>query len=100
MQHPILRKLFLGFIQIHILHHASLKPIYGSWMMEELKNHGYDVSAGTIYPIFHKLESGGLLLSESRNIDGKLRKYYSTTPKGDEVLAAAKQKTAELTGEL
>ena len=47
MQDVILRKLFLGFIQIHILHHAAKAPFYGAWMMEELAHHGYDISAGT-----------------------------------------------------
>ncbi len=37
MQEPVLRKLFLAFIQVHILHHANKEPIYGTWMMEELK---------------------------------------------------------------
>ena len=56
MQDAILRKLFLGFIQIHILHHAAKAPFYGAWMMEELAHHGYDISAGTLYPILHNLE--------------------------------------------
>ncbi len=44
MQEKILRKLFLGFIQIHILHHGKKEPFYGSWMIEELVGHGYDMS--------------------------------------------------------
>ncbi len=100
MQDPILRKLFLGFIQIHILHHAKKEPIFGSFMIEELQSHGYDISPGTLYPIFHKLEHAGLLTVENRNVDGKVRKYYSITAKGVDVLKAAKEKARELTGEL
>jgi len=40
----MLRDLLLGFIKIHILHHASQQPVYGLWMMEELARHGYTVS--------------------------------------------------------
>lgn len=53
MEDKVLRKLFLGFIHIHILHHAKEKPIFGLWMLEELKEHGYSLSAGTLYPILY-----------------------------------------------
>ncbi len=100
MQDAILRKLFLGFIQIHILHHAKNEPVFGSFMIDELKSHGYDISPGTLYPIFHKLEKAGLLTVERRTIDGKVRKYYLITDKGEQVLFEAKLKAKELTGEL
>ncbi len=100
MQSPILRKLFLGFIQIHILHHAKKEPVFGTFMIDELKSHGYDISPGTLYPIFHKLEKAELLTMESRVVDGKIRKYYSITQKGDEILSQAKAKAKELTHEL
>ncbi|ADL04868.1 PadR family transcriptional regulator [Lacrimispora saccharolytica] len=100
MQEPVLRKLFLAFIQVHILHHAKKEPIYGSWMTEELKHHGYKISAGTLYPIFHNLEKDGLLRAESITVEGKVRKYYSITEKGTSVLEQAKEKIAELKGEI
>ncbi len=100
MQDPILRKLFLGFIQIHILHHAKKEPIFGSFMIDELKSHGYDISPGTLYPILHNLEKSEVLTMESKNVEGKVRKYYSITPKGEEILAQAKDKARELTHEL
>ncbi len=100
MQEQILRKLFLGFIQIHILHHASEEPIFGAFMIEELKHHGYDISPGTLYPIFHNLEKAELLTVENKNIEGKIRKYYSITEKGKEILIEAKKKAKELVGEL
>lgn len=96
----ILRKMFLGFIQIHILHHAQEQPIYGLWMLEELEEHGYDISAGTLYPILHKMESDGLLLKEDRNIEGKIRKYYTTTDSGNVVLEEARKKAYELFKEI
>ena len=100
MQEPVLRKLFLAFIQVHILHHAKKEPIYGSWMIDELKRHGYEISAGTLYPIFHNLEKDGLLVSENILTNGKIRKYYSITEKGTSVLMEANRKIAELKGEI
>lgn len=100
MQEPILRKLFLGFIQIHILHHAKKEPVFGSWMIKELQHHGYEISAGTMYPIFHNLEKNGYLCSEAKVVAGKSRKYYSITKEGENVLIQAKEKIKELTHEL
>lgn len=100
MQDRVIRKLFLAFIEIHILHHATKKPIYGTWMIDELQQHGYDISAGTIYPIFHNMEKNGLLVSYNENVNGKIRKYYAVTQDGIEVLNLAKEKIKELTHEL
>jgi DNA-binding PadR family transcriptional regulator len=100
MEDKVLRKLFLGFIHIHILHHAKEHPIFGLWMLEELKEHGYNISAGTLYPILHTMESDGLLVREVKNVEGKIRKYYSTTAKGDSVLVEARKKAYELFKEI
>ncbi|CAM3949036.1 PadR family transcriptional regulator [Mesobacillus thioparans] len=100
MEDKVLRKLFLGFIQIHILYHAKEQPIFGMWMLEELKEHGYSMSAGTLYPILHSMESDGLLLKEERNVEGKIRKYYVTTEKGNNVLEEARNKAFELFKEI
>ena len=96
----MLRKLFLGFIQIHILHHANEHSIFGLWMLDELKEHGYEISAGTLYPILHSMEAQGLLLKEERNVEGKIRKYYTTTVKGNAVLVEARKKAYELFKEI
>ncbi len=100
MQDPILRKLFLGFIHVHILHHAKEEPIFGAFMIDELKSHGYDISPGTLYPIFHSLEKAELLTVENKNVEGKIRKYYSITKKGEQVLIEAKKQAKELVREL
>jgi PadR family transcriptional regulator, regulatory protein PadR len=95
-----LRDFFLGFIKIHILYHAAKKPIYGQEFSEELKRHGYEISFGTLYPIFHKLEENGLLVSKTKNVKGKIRKYYTITKKGNNVLNEARIKAKELVDEL
>lgn len=100
MEEKLLRKLFLGFIQIHILHHAKEHPIYGAWMLEELKEHGYQISAGTLYPILHSMENDDLLLKEEQNVNGKIRKYYTATEKGKIILDEARKKAYELFNEI
>ncbi|GIM30886.1 PadR family transcriptional regulator [Paraclostridium bifermentans] len=100
MQEQILRKIFLGFIHIHILHHAKKEPFYGSWMIEELKTHGYDISPGTLYPILKAMEQSNLLDKEEIVVGGKVRKYYKITPDGELVLKESKIKAKELFKEL
>ncbi|AKL96566.1 transcriptional regulator PadR family [Clostridium aceticum] len=100
MQDQILRKFFLGFIQIHILHHAKKDPFYGAWMIEELKEHGYDMSPGTLYPLLHSMESKGLVEKEEKTVEGKVRKYYKITTLGNEVLEEARKKAYELFKEI
>lgn len=100
MQAQILRKFFLGFIQIHILHHAKKAPFYGSWMIEELKEHGYDMSPGTLYPLLHSMEAKGLLNKEEQLVEGKIRKYYHITELGDEILIESRKKAYELFKEI
>ncbi|MBI3582329.1 MAG: helix-turn-helix transcriptional regulator [Nitrospinae bacterium] len=96
----MIRDFFLGFIKIHILHHASKEPVYGLWLIEELGHHGYKLSPGTLYPILHKLEEERFLESYSKNIGGKIRKYYKTTAKGMKTLSQVKEKINELVEEV
>ena len=69
-------------------------------MMDELKIHGYLVSPGAIYPILHSLEQDGFLTIREENVNGKIRKYYSITPNGIEILEKARLRIKELIDEL
>lgn len=91
---------FSGFVKLHILHHASVGPIFGLEMMKELARHGYDISPGTLYPALHRLEREGLICSEARVMDGHVRKYYTVTSEGKAVLDSVKPKLKELVGEI
>lgn len=96
----MLRKLFLGFIKIHILYHAGQQPVYGLWLIDELARHGYAVSPGTLYPTLHSLESEGYLTSEKRVVGGRRRRYYAITPAGEAALSQARKHLAELMAEV
>jgi DNA-binding PadR family transcriptional regulator len=104
MQAPSRRRdggLTAGFVPLHLLHHAGEAPIYGLEMIDELRRHGYSLSAGTMYPLLHRLEEDGLLRSSvvlAR--DGRRRRLYRLTPAGARALRAAKRKVRELFGEL
>src|SRR3989304_5218034 len=96
----MIRKFFLGFIKVHILPHASKEAIYGLWIIDELSHHGYNLSPGTLSPIFHTLEEKGFLKSREKLVNGKIRKYYQTTQEGVKVLGEARLKIKALVDEV
>ncbi|KPU62804.1 PadR family transcriptional regulator [Thermococcus sp. EP1] len=96
----MMRRLILGFMGLHILHHASKEPISGSFMMKELKKHGYNVSPGTIYPLLQKMESLGLLKSHWEIRNGRRIRFYEITPKGFQMLEEGKKRIRELCTEI
>jgi PadR family transcriptional regulator PadR len=100
MSNDMLREFFLGFIKIHILHHAGEEPVYGLALIAELRRHGYELSAGTLYPVLHQLEKAGYLHRLNRIVNGKVRKYYVLTRRGGQALNDARAKIGELTGEV
>ena len=94
------REFFLGFIKIHILYHSSKEPIFGAEMTHELARHGYNISPGTLYPMFHRLEKEGYLESSSKVVKGKVRKYYQATAEGKQALEQSKKRIRELVTEV
>ncbi|MFI5456085.1 MAG: PadR family transcriptional regulator [Isosphaerales bacterium] len=100
MSKLLTRMFFGGFVRMHVLYHAVQEPIFGVEMMEELGRHGYDVGAGTLYPMLHQLEEAGYLTSHTEVVAGKQRKYYRATPEGAAALEEAKRKLRELVSEV
>jgi PadR family transcriptional regulator PadR len=96
----MIRDFFVAFIRIHVLHHAGQKPLYGLWLIEELRHHGYKVSPGTVYPMLHSLVESGYLVREKRVVDGKERKYYVITRAGRQVLRRTLHQLVELVREV
>ncbi len=80
---------------------GSLKTIVLKLLKEEGAMHGYAITRkveeltggnikltyGALYPILHKLESEGSLVTRSENFNNRIRIYYSLTPKGQTVVA-------------
>jgi len=94
------RETYSDLIRLHILHHAVEEPVYGLWIIEELQRHGYRLSAGTLYPLLHRMEKRGYLESFKKRSDGRVRRFYRATSEGRAALADAKRKVQELFGEL
>jgi DNA-binding PadR family transcriptional regulator len=91
--------LLAGFIRLHVLHHAAEHEIYGQWMIDELANHGYRLSPGTLYPMLHAMEERGYLTSRVERAGRSTRKFYRATAFGLAGLALAKGRVREFIGE-
>ena len=99
MADPILREILLAFWKVHILHHAEERRIYGQWLLEELRRHGFQVSPGTLYPLLARMHKAGWL-HVVRNARGssspKARREYALTSKGARLLAQLRRQVEEL----
>ena len=99
MRDPVEREFLLGFWKIHILHHAEKHGVYGQWMLEELRHHGYHVSPGTMYPILTRMaQHGWIRATEPERSKGA--RVYRITPRGADVLRRIRESLGELSGEV
>lgn len=66
------------------------KDMYGYEMIEilaEKSNKMFELKAGTLYPILHKMQKEDLLTSyEEKSVNDRIRKYYHITDKGKKKL--------------
>ena len=99
MRDPVVREFLLAFWKIHILHHAEEQGVYGHWMLEELRRHGYRLSPGTLYPVLARMAERGWLRSTSPKGSRDARVYH-ITPAGSEVLNRLRASLGELQHEV
>ena len=92
--------LLVGFVRMHILHHAAEGDLYGQWMIDELAHHGYKMSAGTLYPMLHGMERKGYLKSYKKQLGRTYRRFYRATPLGRKALALVRTRLNELFSEV
>jgi DNA-binding PadR family transcriptional regulator len=55
--------------------------------VEELTSGKIKLTYGALYPVLHKLESEGVLVTEQENYNNRIRVYYSLTEKGQSLVA-------------
>ena len=96
------REILLAFWKIHILHHASQQPVYGQWMLRELRRHDFDLSPGTLYPLLERMAKAGWLRAKksSRPRARNIRREYVLAVKGAEELTALRRSVDQLHREI
>jgi PadR family transcriptional regulator, regulatory protein PadR len=85
---------------VEVLFHAAEGSICGVDITEELSHHGYSLSPGTLYPLLHALAEAGYLRCISKVEQGRTRKYYNITKRGQWALSEAKKRLKELVEEV
>ncbi len=61
--------------------------------VKEISNGKISLTFGALYPILHKLENEGVLITEKENVNNRVRVYYKLTEIGSNT---AKEKVKEL----
>ena len=90
------REIRLGIWKIHILHHASSREVWGRWLLDELAEHGHDLSPGTLYPALLRMESNGWLERTGDAPHARARQTFRITREGRRLLEALRREVTEL----
>lgn len=64
------------------------EPNYGYALLDLLDRRGFAVDANTLYPLLRRLEKQGLLTSDWNTDESRPRKFYRTSPEGEELARA------------
>jgi DNA-binding PadR family transcriptional regulator len=96
----LVRDFARGAVQLHVMHHAQSEEVHGTALIEELARHGHRVSPGTLYPMLHRLEQGGLLVSRDVVVEGRRRRLYSATASGKRAFRQCQAALRELADEV
>jgi PadR family transcriptional regulator PadR len=89
-----------GLVRLVVLHQATQGPIYGGRLSKLLREQGYGISPGSLYPLLHLLEKAGFLVSRLKVYRGRVRKYYEITPQGRACLNEVRREVADLVREV
>jgi DNA-binding PadR family transcriptional regulator len=99
-QAQLFNSFWQGMVKLFILHQTGQGPVYGVRLKKILRDRGYDISPGSLYPMLHSMEKANLLHSRLKVFKGRVRKYYSLTPTGYSCLQELRQTFAGLAQEI
>ena len=84
-----------GLLDVCVLAAIKNEPSYGYQIIKDMKPY-VTISESTLYPILRRLESAQLLTVQSREHNGRLRKYYFITQAGQDRIAAFTEEWQEI----
>ena len=94
------RELLKGVAPVVVLEILSRGSMYGYELSEAVEQRSGKIltlGRGTLYPLLYNLEAKGLIEADWRQMDnGRKRRYYSITGKGEEKLANQKEQWQQL----
>ena len=93
------RDQFSGHLDLLLLA-ALQEPRHGYGVIEHVRRTSgghFDYADGTIYPALHRLEAEGLLTSHWSHVEGRRRRVYEITRKGQTALTGRRREWDEFT---
>jgi DNA-binding PadR family transcriptional regulator len=90
-----------GNLDLMLLSVLEHEPSHGYGVLQRLRERSggvFDLPEGTIYPSLHRLEREGLLRSEWREVEGRRRRVYRTTPAGSRAAVAQRREWERFSG--
>ena len=78
-----------GHLDMLLLAAVRGEPAHGYAIAERLRarsDGAFDLPEGTLYPALHRLERAGVLASRWSEVNGRRRRVYSLTRKGERAL--------------
>lgn len=88
-----------GVPELVVLELLGRRPMYGYELVQAIQAESggaLTFGEGCIYPLLHKLEARGDLVSRRLNVGGRSRIVYRVTPKGTKQRAVAIAKWSEV----
>src|SRR5262245_27156267 len=79
-----------GHLELLLLAAVQPGPAHGYAIADAFRTRSkgaFDLPEGTLYPALHRLERAGLLASRWSEVNGRRRRVYQLTSKGDRSLA-------------
>jgi len=79
-----------GHLDLLLLAAVQAGPTHGYAIAEILRVRSggtFDLAEGTLYPALHRLERAGLLSSRWSEVNGRRRRVYQLTRKGQQALS-------------
>jgi PadR family transcriptional regulator, regulatory protein PadR len=83
-----------GHLDFLLLGALASGPAHGYAVAERLRTRSggaLDLPEGTLYPALHRLERSGVLVSKWSEVNGRRRRMYQLTAKGQRALATQRQ---------
>jgi DNA-binding PadR family transcriptional regulator len=86
-KNELVQRIVKNLLDIQLLRMVNAQPLWGYKIKKQVEaNFNIKLRHGALYPALNSLERNGFLESQKQQKDGRARKVYTITPKGQEYL--------------
>jgi DNA-binding PadR family transcriptional regulator len=73
-----------------------MREVWGTWLLDELAEHGHRLSPGTLYPAIARMEANGWLRRSGKAAHARARQTFRITAEGRRLLKVLRRDVTEL----